>query len=97
MSRQAEAHFIEEVQRRHPDSGKPAIIGNCQAGWAVAALASLRPEIMGPIVLNGAPLSYWAGSAKQNPMRYSGGVLGGSWMAALAATWAPGVSTAPTW
>jgi pimeloyl-ACP methyl ester carboxylesterase len=80
----AEAHFIEEVQRRHPGSGKPAVIGNCQAGWAVAALASLRPEIMGPIVLNGAPLSYWAGSAKQNPMRYSGGVLGGSWMAALA-------------
>jgi pimeloyl-ACP methyl ester carboxylesterase len=80
----AEAHFIEEVQRRHPDSGKPAVIGNCQAGWAVAAMASLRPEIMGPIVLNGAPLSYWAGSAKQNPMRYSGGVLGGSWMAALA-------------
>ena len=81
---QAEAQFIEEVQRRHPRSGKPAIIGNCQAGWAVAALATLRPEIMGPIVLNGAPLSYWAGSAKQNPMRYSGGVLGGSWMAALA-------------
>jgi pimeloyl-ACP methyl ester carboxylesterase len=80
----AEALFIEEVQRRHPASGRPAVIGNCQAGWAVAALASLRPEIMGPIVLNGAPLSYWAGSAKQNPMRYSGGVLGGSWMAALA-------------
>jgi pimeloyl-ACP methyl ester carboxylesterase len=80
----AEAHFIEEVQRRHPKSGKPAVIGNCQAGWAVAALASLRPEIMGPIVLNGAPLSYWAGSARQNPMRYSGGVLGGSWMAAFA-------------
>lgn len=80
----AEAHFIEEVQRRHPKSGKPAVIGNCQAGWAVAALASLCPDIMGPIVLNGAPLSYWAGSAKQNPMRYSGGVLGGSWMAAFA-------------
>lgn len=80
----AEAHFIEAVQQRHPKSGKPAVIGNCQAGWAVAALASMRPEIMGPIVLNGAPLSYWAGSAKQNPMRYSGGVLGGSWMAAFA-------------
>ncbi|MBE0627363.1 MAG: DUF3141 domain-containing protein [Burkholderiales bacterium] len=80
----AEAHFIEKVRERHPDAGKPAVIGNCQAGWAIAALAALRPEIMGPIVLNGAPLSYWAGSAKQNPMRYSGGVLGGSWMAALA-------------
>lgn len=82
---QAEAAFIEEVQRRHPHCGcKPAVIGNCQAGWAVAALASVRSDIMSPIVLNGAPLSYWAGSAKQNPMRYSGGVLGGAWMAAFA-------------
>ncbi|WP_422190579.1 DUF3141 domain-containing protein [Aquabacterium sp.] len=82
---QAEAAFIEEVQRRHPHCGcKPAVIGNCQAGWAVAALASVRSDIMSPIVLNGAPLSYWAGSAKQNPMRYSGGVLGGAWMVAFA-------------
>jgi len=44
----------------------------------------VRSDIMGPIVLNGAPLSYWAGSPKQNPMRYSGGVLGGAWMAAFA-------------
>jgi hypothetical protein len=82
---EAEATFIEAVQQRHPECGcKPAVIGNCQAGWAVAALASVRSDIMGPIVLNGAPLSYWAGSPKQNPMRYSGGVLGGAWMAAFA-------------
>jgi hypothetical protein len=81
----AEAAFIEEVARRHPKCKvKPAVIGNCQAGWAVACLASVRNDIMGPIVLNGAPLSYWAGSAKQNPMRYSGGMLGGAWMSALA-------------
>lgn len=81
----AEATFIEAVIRRHPRCRcKPAVIGNCQAGWAVAALASVRSDIMGPIVLNGAPLSYWAGSARQNPMRYSGGVLGGAWLAALA-------------
>lgn len=79
----AEAHFLEEVGRRHADAGKPVIIGNCQAGWAVACLAAVWPDRVGPIVLNGAPLSYWAGSAKQNPMRYSGGTLGGSWMAAL--------------
>jgi hypothetical protein len=70
--------------RRHPECEvKPAVIGNCQAGWAVACLASVRSDIMGPIVLNGAPLSYWAGSAKQNPMRYAGGMLGGAWLSAL--------------
>lgn len=82
---QAEAHFIEKVHALHPGARKrPAIIGNCQAGWAVAALAAVRPEIMGPILLNGAPLSYWAGADEQNPMRYAGGVLGGSWLAAMA-------------
>jgi hypothetical protein len=81
---QAEAHYIERVHALHPGKTKrPAIIGNCQAGWAVAALASLRPEIMGPLLLNGAPLSYWAGSDEENPMRYSGGTLGGAWLAAM--------------
>ncbi len=80
----AEARFLEEVIARHPQCPrKPAVIGNCQAGWAVAALASVRPDLMGPLMLNGAPMSYWAGSIEQNPMRYSGGVLGGSWLASL--------------
>ncbi|HSZ59496.1 MAG TPA: DUF3141 domain-containing protein [Tepidisphaeraceae bacterium] len=80
----AEAQFIEEVARRHPQAqGKPCVVGNCQAGWAVAALAATRPEIMGPILLNGAPLSYWSGSGKQNPMRYSGGLMGGKWAESL--------------
>jgi hypothetical protein len=82
----AEAAFIEAVAQRHPaGAGKPAVIGNCQAGWAVAALAAVRSDIMGPIVLNGAPLSYWAGSPQQNPMRYAGGMLGGAWLSALTA------------
>jgi hypothetical protein len=34
-------------------------------------------------MLVGAPLSYWAGGAKLNPMRYSGAALGGAWLAAL--------------
>lgn len=81
----AEAHFIEEVARRHPKAdGKPCVIGNCQAGWAVAALAAVKPEIMGPIILSGAPLSYWSGASGQNPMRYAGGLLGGKWPASLA-------------
>jgi poly(3-hydroxyalkanoate) synthetase len=88
----AEAKFIETVRARHTGyQKKPAIIGNCQAGWAVAALAAVRPEIMGPILLNGAPMSYWAGSAEQNPMRYSGGTLGGSWMASMSGDLGGGV------
>ncbi|MGY3605092.1 MULTISPECIES: DUF3141 domain-containing protein [unclassified Bradyrhizobium] len=80
----AEALFIEEVIRRHPDAdGKPCVIGNCQAGWAVMMLASLRPELFGPIIVAGAPLAYWAGVHGKYPMRYSGGLLGGSWLTAL--------------
>ena len=58
------------------------MIGNCQAGWAVMILASLRPELFGPLIIAGAPLSYWAGVRGKNPMRYSGGLLGGSWLTA---------------
>ena len=80
----AEAQFIEKVTALHPDAdGKPCVIGNCQAGWAVMILASLRPELFGPIILAGAPLAYWAGVRGKNPMRYSGGLLGGSWLTAL--------------
>jgi Protein of unknown function (DUF3141) len=35
------------------------------------------------MVIAGAPLSYWAGVRGKNPMRYSGGLLGGSWLTAL--------------
>jgi hypothetical protein len=70
----AEAVFIEKVIALHPDAdGKPCVIGNCQAGWAVMILASLRPELFGPLIIAGAPLSYWAGVRGKNPMRYSGG------------------------
>jgi hypothetical protein len=81
----AEAFFLETVIARHPQAeGRPCVVGNCQAGWAVATLAALRPELFGPIILAGAPLSYWAGVRGRNPMRYSGGLLGGSWLTALA-------------
>jgi Protein of unknown function (DUF3141) len=80
----AEGVFIERVIALHPDAdGKPCVIGNCQAGWAVMILASLRPELFGPLIIAGAPLSYWAGVRGKNPMRYSGGLLGGSWLTAL--------------
>jgi hypothetical protein len=80
----AEGAFIEAVIALHPDAdGKPCVIGNCQAGWAVMILASLRPELFGPIIIAGAPLSYWAGVRGKFPMRYSGGLLGGSWLTAM--------------
>jgi pimeloyl-ACP methyl ester carboxylesterase len=80
----AEALFIEKVISRHPEAdGRPCVIGNCQAGWAVMILASLRPELFGPLIIAGAPLAYWAGVHGQYPMRYSGGLLGGSWLTAL--------------
>ncbi|MGF6706026.1 DUF3141 domain-containing protein [Pseudomonas frederiksbergensis] len=79
----AQARFIEVVSTRHPDSAKPVVIGNCQAGWALMGLAATRPELPGLIIVNGAPLSYWAGVNGHNPMRYTGGLLGGGWMARL--------------
>jgi hypothetical protein len=81
----AEAVFLEKVTALHPEAdGKPCVIGNCQAGWAVMMLAAVRPELFGPIIIAGAPLSYWAGVHGKNPMRYSGGLLGGSWLTAFA-------------
>src|SRR4030095_8698337 len=65
-------------------AGNPGVIGNCQAGWAIMILAALRPELFGPIIVAGSPLSYWAGVRGKYPMRYSGGLLGGSWLTALA-------------
>ncbi|MFI4930356.1 MAG: DUF3141 domain-containing protein [Burkholderiales bacterium] len=85
----AEQLFVKKVRSLHPKSSKPAIIGNCQGGWAAMMLAAAHPDDTGPIVINGAPMSYWSGAwsegASDNPMRYAGGLLGGSWLASLAA------------
>lgn len=80
----AEEVFLETVIELHPEAeGKPCVIGNCQAGWAVMMLAAVRPDLFGPIIVPGSPMSYWAGKRGQNPMRYTGGLLGGSWLTAL--------------
>ena len=74
----AEAAFVRCVGERHPEAGGlPVVVANCQAGWQIMMTAAVWPELFGPIVLAGAPLSYWAGSM---PMRYTGGLLGGSWL-----------------
>ena len=81
----AEAVFLEKVSELHPQAdGKPCVIGNCQAGWAVMMLAAIRPDLFGPIIIAGSPLSYWQGVHGKYPMRYSGGLLGGSWLTAFA-------------
>lgn len=88
----AEAVFLEAVIERHPEAdGKPCVIGNCQAGWAVMILAALRPELFGAIIVAGTPLDYWAGTRGRYPMRYTGGLLGGSWLTALAGDLGGGV------
>ncbi|MBK1635753.1 DUF3141 domain-containing protein [Rhodovulum adriaticum] len=75
----AEAEFVREVTRRHPDAAKPVITGNCQGGWATLLLAAMNPDLTGPIVLNGAPVATWSGEVGRHPMRYNAGVLGGTW------------------
>jgi hypothetical protein len=80
----AEIRFVEHAGQAHPEaSSKPVVIGNCQAGWQTMMAAAIRPELFGPIIVAGAPLSYWAGTHGKDPMRYSGGLLGGSWLTAL--------------
>ncbi len=80
----AEAQFLRTVRDRHPGRGRPVIVGNCQGGWAAMLVGALDPQAAGPIVVNGAPMSYWAGNDAENPMRYAGGILGGTWTALLA-------------
>lgn len=80
----AEAEFLRIVGERHPKTRKPVVIGNCQGGWASMLVGALEPDLVGPIVINGAPMSYWAGNDGENPMRYAGGILGGTWPALLA-------------
>ena len=80
----AEAIFLKRVIELHPEAdGKPVLIGNCQAGWAIMMLAAACPDLCGPIIAAGSPMSYWGGVRGENPMRYTGGMLAGSWLTAL--------------
>ncbi|MGD9331933.1 MAG: DUF3141 domain-containing protein [Desulfobacterales bacterium] len=81
--RNAQIKFLETVRARHPQAPKPAVIGNCQGGWAAALVGAERPDLVGPMVFNGSPLSYWGGVEGVNPMRYLGGLIGGAWINAL--------------
>jgi len=79
----ARAHtiFLDKIAELHPEAlGKPFVFGNCQAGWHAMMAACMRPDVVGPMVIAGAPLSYWAGVRGKNAMRYLGGWFGGSWL-----------------
>lgn len=75
--------FFERVAEMHPEAPPPFAIGNCQAGYQTLMVAMLRPDLFGPCMVAGSPMSYWQGERGKNPMRYSGGLLGGSWLTAL--------------
>jgi|SRR5580658_4780822 hypothetical protein len=75
--------FFERVVALHPEAPLPFAIGNCQAGYQTLMVAMLRPDLFGPCLVAGAPMSYWQGVHGKDPMRYAGGLLGGSWLTAL--------------
>jgi pimeloyl-ACP methyl ester carboxylesterase len=76
----AHQQFVRKMRQLHPDSAKPAIIGNAQGGWVAMMLAAADPEETGAIVIDSAPLSDWAGArlggTADNPLGASGGTLG---------------------
>ena len=80
---EGQVKFFERVVEMHPDAPRPFAVGNCQAGYQTLMVAMLRPDLFGPVLMPGSPISYWQGVHGKNPMRYSGGLLGGSWLTAL--------------
>lgn len=72
--------FYECVASLHPNSPKMCIIGNCAAGYLSMFSAMQKPELFGPILIAGSPLSYWNGTRGRYPMRYMGGLVGGVWI-----------------
>lgn len=81
---EGQVSFIERVIALHPDSPRPIAFGNCQAGYQTFMIAMLRPDLFGTLIMAGSPVSYWQGVHGKNPMRYAGGLLGGTWLTALA-------------
>ena len=81
---EGQVSFFERVVELHPEAPRPFAIGNCQAGYQTLMVAILRPDLFGPCLVAGSPMSYWQGVHGKNPMRYAGGLLGGSWLTAMA-------------
>ena len=87
---EGQVKFFEHIALLHPDAPKPFAVGNCQAGYQTLMVAMLRPDLFGPCMVAGSPMSYWQGVRSKNPMRYTGGLLGGSWLTALTSDLANG-------
>lgn len=83
--------FFERVAELHPDAPRPFAIGNCQAGYQTLMVAMLRPDLFGPCLVAGSPMSYWQGEHGKDPMRYAGGMSGGSWITAMTSDLGKGV------
>lgn len=80
---EGQVKFFERVVELHPDAPRPFAISNCQAGYQTLMVAMLRPDLFGPCLVAGSPMSFWQGVHGKDPMRYSGGLLGGSWLTAM--------------
>ena len=80
---EGQVKFFERVVELHLNAPRPFAIGNCQAGYQTLIVAILRPDLFGPCLVAGSPMSYWQGVHGKDPMRYSGGLLGGSWLTAM--------------
>ncbi len=88
----AERAFVAKVTELHPEAeAAPAVVGNCQAGWAIMAMLAAAPEAASVVAIAGAPLSYWAGVEGRNPLRYFGGLMGGNWAAGLVSDLGDGI------
>jgi hypothetical protein len=87
---EGQVKFFERIVELHPDAPRPFAIGNCQAGYQTLMVAMLRPDLFGPCLVAGSPMSYWQGVHGKNPMRYTGGLCGGSWLTALTSDLANG-------
>lgn len=58
---EGQVSFFERVVELHPDAQRPFAIGNCQAGYQTLMVAILRPDLFGPCLVAGSPMSYWQG------------------------------------
>jgi hypothetical protein len=58
---EGQVKFFERVVELHPDAPRPFAIGNCQAGYQTLMVAMLRPDLFGPCMVAGSPMSNWQG------------------------------------
>jgi Protein of unknown function (DUF3141) len=80
--------FDVQLRRENADPGRvaarPRHAGREPAADHVISHADdgnrLGCALHSAVIIAGSPLAYWSGVHRKNPMRYSGGLLGGSWL-----------------